>query len=57
MIYQVDVKKAFLNGDLEEEIYIDQPKGFTMLGNEHKVCKLLTLFGLMESGQTAINFL
>ena len=50
MIYQVDVKKAFLNRDLEEEIYIDQPKGFTMLGNEHKVCKLLkSLYGLKQA--------
>ncbi len=38
-IHQMDVKIAFLNGDLEEEIYIEQPQGFTQ-GGEHLVCKL-----------------
>jgi hypothetical protein len=47
MIHQMDVKTAFLNGDLEEEIYMDQPEGFVLPGNEHKVCKLLkSLYGL-----------
>ena len=34
------VKIAFLNGSLEEEVYTDQPKGFSIEGKEHLVCKL-----------------
>nr|GEV23407.1 hypothetical protein [Tanacetum cinerariifolium] len=37
VIYQMDVKTAFLNGDLDVEVYMKQPKGFVMPGNEHKV--------------------
>nr|GEU90855.1 zinc finger, CCHC-type [Tanacetum cinerariifolium] len=43
----MDVKTAFLNGDLDEEEYMKQPKGFVMPANEHKVCKLVkSLYGL-----------
>jgi len=39
-LYQMDVKTAFLNGELDKEIYIDQPVGFVVNGEERKVCKL-----------------
>ncbi|GKA32112.1 zinc finger, CCHC-type containing protein [Tanacetum coccineum] len=37
IIHQMDVKTAFLNGDLKEEVYMNQPQGFIMPGNENKV--------------------
>ena len=45
----MDVKTTFLNGALEEEIYMDQPKGFVVPGQEHKVCKLkISLYDLKQ---------
>ncbi|GJX62807.1 zinc finger, CCHC-type containing protein [Tanacetum coccineum] len=37
VIHQMDVKTTFLNGDLDEEVYMKQPEGFVMPGNEHKL--------------------
>jgi hypothetical protein len=46
-VYQMDVKLSFLNAELEEEVYIEQPKGFQLLENTNHVCKLnKALYGL-----------
>ena len=39
-LHQMDVKTTFLNRDLEENVYMDQPMEFSVEGNEHMVCKL-----------------
>ena len=36
----MDVKTTFLNGNLDEEVYMDQPEGFPIEGKGHMVCKL-----------------
>lgn len=49
-IFQLDVQSAFLNGELEEDIYVEQPYGFTVEGKEEKVCKLKkALYGLKQA--------
>jgi len=46
-IHQLDVKSAFLNGDLKEEVYLMQPERFVKKGKEHLVCRLKkALYGL-----------
>ena len=49
-IHQLDVKTAFLNGDLDEEIYMEQPEGSTVPGQKNKVCRLVkSLYGLKQA--------
>lgn len=49
-VYQLDVKSAFLNGDLQEEVYVTQPEGFMIEGKETKVYKLRkALYGLKQA--------
>src|SRR5262249_42322950 len=48
-LYQMDVKTVFLNRELNEEIYMDQPIGFIIKDQEHKVCKLCrSIYGLKQ---------
>lgn len=44
---QLDVKTAFLHGTIDEDIYMEQPEGYVVEGQENKVCKLVkSLYGL-----------
>ena len=50
VIHQMDVVTAFLNGRLDEDIYMLQPEGYVQSGKEHLVCKLeMSLYGLKQS--------
>ena len=50
MVYQIDVKTSFLNGDLKEEIYMNQPESFVVPGQEDTICKLRkSLYGLKQA--------
>ena len=57
-LHQMDVKTAFLNGELDEEIHMQQPVGFITKDQERKVCKLLkSIYGLKQSSrQWYLNF-
>ena len=49
-VYQMDVKSTFLNGYLEEEVYIEKPNGFQLINKGYYVCKLKkALYGLKQA--------
>ena len=52
-LHQVDVTTAFLNGILEEEVYMKQPRGFVTEGEEHKLKK--SIYGMVTSTGRGYN--
>jgi hypothetical protein len=51
-LHQMDVKTAFLNESLEEEVYMDQPEGFSIERKEQLACKLKkSIYGLKQSSR------
>ena len=49
-IHSMDVKSVFLNGELDEEIYMEQPQGFIVAGSESLVCRLKkAIYGLKQA--------
>ena len=52
-VYQMDVKSTFLNGELEEQVYTKQPKGFPLTKEKDMVCKLKKILcGLKQASRT-----
>jgi hypothetical protein len=49
-LHQMDVKTTFLNGEIEEEVYIEQPEGFVIHDDKSDVCRLKkALYGLKQA--------
>ena len=52
-IWQMDVKSAFLNGNLLEDVYMTQPEGFVQPKNSGKVCKVQrSIYGLKQASRS-----
>ena len=52
-IWQMDVKIAFLNGYLKEELYMMQPEGFVDPKGANKMCKLQqSIYGLVQASRS-----
>ena len=51
-LHQMDVKTTFLNGDLEKNVYMAQPRGFVVEGKEHMGCRLKkSIYGLKQASR------
>ena len=49
----MDVKTTFLNDNLDEDIYMSQPEGFIVRGQEQKVCRLFkSIYGLKQASRS-----
>ena len=49
-IHQMDIKIAFVGGELDQEVYMKQPEGFLLERQEHKLCKpIRSLYGLKQA--------
>jgi hypothetical protein len=51
-LHQMDDKTTFLNGDLQENVYMAQPEGFAIEGKEHMRCRLKkSIYGLKQASR------